>query len=151
MHFIKNIFYIFFSLLVLTACSNEDDIDEIFIGRTWYMNGATINGMKLNSDIKNFYTDAGERAYYICFSAGTFTGVLSEGVFFSGTWSADGKKQTILIDIKQKPNTQTIFDKQIFNIISSANSYNSGADFLHLKEDNQNLVLFGSSRNKIYN
>lgn len=151
MHFIKNIFYIFFSLLVLTACSNEDDIDEIFIGRTWYMNGATINGMKLNSDIKNFYTDAGESAYYISFSAGTFTGVLSEGVFFSGTWSADGKKQTILIDIKQKPNTQTIFDKQIFNIISSANSYNSGADFLHLKEDNQNLVLFGSSRNKIYN
>ena len=151
MHFIKNIFYIFFCLLVLTACNNEDDIDEIFIGRTWYMNGATINGMKLNSDIKNFYTDAGERAYYISFSAGTFTGVLSEGVFFSGTWSADGKKQTILIDIKQKPNTQTIFDKQIFNIISSANSYNSGADFLHLKEDNQNLVLFGSSRNKIYN
>ena len=151
MHFIKNIFYIFFCLLVLTACNNEDDIDEIFIGRTWYMNGATINGMKLNSDIKNFYTDAGKRAYYISFSAGTFTGLLSEGVFFSGTWSADGKKQTILIDIKQKPNTQTIFDKQIFNIISSANSYNSGADFLHLKEDNQNLVLFGSSRNKIYN
>ena len=59
MRFIKNIFYIYFSLLALTACSNEDDIEEIFIGRTWYMNGATINGMKLNSDIKNFYTDAG--------------------------------------------------------------------------------------------
>lgn len=151
MRFIKNILYIFFSFLVLTACSNEDDIEEIFIGRTWYMNGATINGMKLNSDIKNFYTDAGERAYYISFSAGTFTGVLSEGVFFSGTWSANGKEQTILMTIKQKPNTQTTFDKQIFNIISSASSYNSGADFLSLKEDSQNLVLFGSSRSKIYN
>ena len=151
MHFIKSIFYIFFSLLVFTACSKEDDIEEIFIGRTWYMNGATINGMKLNSDIKNFYTDSGERAYYISFSAGTFTGVLSEGVFFSCTWSANGKEQTILMDIKQKPNTQTIFDKQIFNIIFSAKSYNSGADFLSLKEDNQNLVLFGSSRSKIYN
>lgn len=151
MRFIKNIFYIYFSLLALTACSNEDDIEEIFIGRTWYMNGATINGMKLNSDIKNFYTDAGERAYYISFSAGTFTGVLSEGVFFSGTWAANGKEQTILMNIKQKPNTQTIFDKQIFNIISSASSYNSGADFLSIKEDNQNIVLFGSSRRKIYN
>lgn len=151
MRFIKNIFYIYFSLLALTACSNEDDIEEIFIGRTWYMNGATINGMKLNSDIKNFYTDARERAYYISFSAGTFTGVLSEGVFFSGTWAANGKEQTILMNIKQKPNTQTIFDKQIFNIISSASSYNSGADFLSIKEDNQNIVLFGSSRSKIYN
>ena len=55
------------------------------------------------------------------------------------------------MNIKQKPNTQTIFDKQIFNIISSASSYNSGADFLSIKEDNQNIVLFGSSRSKIYN
>ena len=46
-------------LAFFTSCSNEDNIEEIFIGRTWYMNGATVNGLKLNSDIKNFYTSAG--------------------------------------------------------------------------------------------
>ena len=48
------------SLLTLFSCNKEDDIETIFVGRTWYMNGATINGLKLNSDIKNFYTEAGD-------------------------------------------------------------------------------------------
>ena len=138
-------------LTSITACSNEDDIEDILVGRTWYMNGATINGMKLNSEIKNFYTDAGENAYFISFSAGTFTGVLSEGVHFSGTWSANGKKQTISMTVKKQPATQSTFDKQIYKIISSVTSYNSGADFLRLQEDKQNFILLGSSRSKIYN
>ena len=151
MSIIKKLSFLLVLLTSITACSNEDDIEDILVGRTWYMNGATINGMKLNSEIKNFYTDAGENAYFISFSAGTFTGVLSEGVHFSGTWSANGKKQTISMTIKKQPATQSTFDKQIYKIISSVTSYNSGADFLRLQEDKQNFILLGSSRSKIYN
>lgn len=146
-----NISLILLILLSFTSCTPEDDIEEIFVGRTWYMNGATINGMKLNSEIKNFYTDAGEGAYYISFSAGTFRGVLSSGVTFSGTWEADGKKQTIKFDVTNKPNTTTTFDKQIFNILSAVVSYSSGADFLHLSKDGNNTLYLGSSRSKVYN
>ena len=135
----------------LSSCSREDDLDEIFVGRTWYMNGAKVNGLKLNSEIKQFYTDAGESAYYISFMSGTFQGALSAGVTFAGTWSADGKKQTIQLNVTTKPATTSTFDKQIFNIISSASSYNSGADFLQMDKDDNNYVMFGSSRNKVYN
>ena len=53
--------------------------------------------------------------------------------------------------VKKQPATQSTFDKQIYKIISSVTSYNSGADFLRLQEDKQNFILLGSSRSKIYN
>ena len=146
-----NISLVLLTLLSFASCATEDDIEEIFIGKTWYMNGATVNGMRLNSEIKNFYTDAGEGAYYISFSAGTFQGVLSSGVTFAGKWSADGKKQTMRFDITSKPNTTSTFDKQIYIIISAPSSYSSGADFLHLSKDGSNTVYFSTSRSKVYN
>ena len=148
---IINILLLLTTLLSFSSCSQEDDIEEIFVGRTWYMTGATINGMRLNSEIKNFYTEAGEGAYYISFSAGTFRGVLSSGVTFSGTREADGKKQSIKMDITNKPNTSSTFDKQIYGIISALSSYSSGADFLHLSKDGNNTVYLSSSRSKVYN
>lgn len=145
----RHIFNIF-SLLILTltfaSCSLEDDLDEIFYGKTWYMNGAVINGMKLNADIKNFYTDAGTNAYYITFSPGTFQGVLSSGATFSGTWTADGKKHHISLKVTNKPETDKSFDKQLFNILSSITSYENGAEFLQLKEDKDNIIFFGNTR-----
>ena len=149
--FVRNILYIGLALFALTSCSQEDDIEEIFVGRTWYMNGATINGMKLNSDISNFYTDAGENAYFITFSSGTFKGVLSAGANFSGKWEADGKHQSITMTLDNKPTNMTTFDSNIYHILTGITSYQSGADFLQLKQDAQNIVLFGSSRSMVYN
>lgn len=143
---IFNILFFFLCTFIFASCSLEDDIDEIFYGKTWYMNGATINGMKLNADIKNFYTEAGTNAYYIAFSPGTFQGVLSSGVTFSGTWTADGKKHRITLKVTNNTEIDKTFDKQIFNIISSITSYESGAEYLLLKEDNDNKVFFGITR-----
>ncbi|MCH5175559.1 MAG: DUF4847 family protein [Prevotellaceae bacterium] len=138
-------------LLSFTSCTMEDDIEEIFVGKIWYMDGATINGMRLNSEIKNFYTEVGENAYYISFSTDTFQGVLSSGVTFAGKWSADGKKQTVQFEITTTPNTTSTFDKQIYNIISAPSSYSSGADFLHLSKDDNNMLYLSASRSKVYN
>ena len=132
--------------LFCVSCIQEDDIDEIFTGKTWYMNGGTINGMRLNSDVKNFYTDAGMNAYYITFTTNRFQGVLSAGTSFSGVWSANGKHQTITLEMTSSPELSTPFDKQIYNILSSVTSYRSGANFLQLKEDGQNEVVFGNTR-----
>ena len=138
-------------LAFFTSCSNEDDIEEIFIGRTWYMNGATVNGLKLNSDIKNFYTSAGPNAYYISFAPSTFKGVMAEGKTFSGTWQADGKNQTITLKVTTPASLDTPFDKQIYNIIVNTTRYTSGADFLQLKQDGGNIVIFGASRTEVIN
>lgn len=143
----KTLNILFLAIVVFTICSctREDDIDEIFIGKTWYMTGATINGLKLNSEVKNFYTD-GRDGYYIIFSSGTFQGVLSAGTSFAGTWSANGKKHSISLNVTQKPSVDKPFDKQIYNIISSTTFYTSGADFLQLEQDGQNKVFLGNTR-----
>ncbi|MBQ6964495.1 MAG: DUF4847 family protein [Bacteroidaceae bacterium] len=140
------IFTIAAILLTFTSCTREDDLNEIFIGKTWYMNGGIINGMKLNSEVKNFYTDGSQSAYYITFSQGTYHGALSSGFTFSGTWSADGKKHTINLYPSNNTSPEVTFDKQIYNILTSTTSYESGAEFLRLKKDGDNQIFFGSTR-----
>ena len=115
------------------------------------MNGATVNGLKLNSDIKNFYTSAGPNAYYISFAPSIFKGVMAEGKTFSGTWQADGKNQTITLKVTTPASLDTPFDKQIYNIIVNTTRYTSGADFLQLKQDGGNIVIFGASRTEVIN
>lgn len=148
---ILNIPLLLLTLFTFISCSQEDDTEEIFVGKTWYIDGAIINGKRLNDEVKNFYTDAGEGAYYISFSYTTFQGVLYSGATFAGTWEADGKRQTITFKITDKPNTTSTFDKQIYNIISTPSSYSSGADFLHLSKDNDNILYLSTSRSKVYN
>jgi hypothetical protein len=144
--FTKLLLFLGLVLLACTACENEDDIDQIFTGKTWYMNGGIISGKKLNSDVQNFYTNARTDAYYITFSSQTFTGMLTNGDSFSGTWSANGKKQTIKLNITQTPTASTPFDKQIYYIIAGATSYRSGATFLHLRKDEDNVLYLGNQR-----
>lgn len=142
---IQTILAITLTLFILSACNSEDDIDEIFVGRTWYMNGIVINGTTSSEETKNFYKDTDNNCYYITFSSNTFQGKLSSGVAFSGTWHANGKQQTITLHIKEKPNVD-YFDKQIFHILSSVTSYTSGADFMHLNDNHQNTIRFGTYR-----
>lgn len=146
-----NILLTLLMLFSFASCSQEDDIEEIFVGKTFYMDGATINRNRLNDEVKNFYTEAGEGAYYISFLSDTFHGALSSGVTFAGKWSANGKKQSIRFEVTNKPNTTSTFDKQIYNIISATTSYSSGADFIHLKKDEDNALYLSTSRSKVYN
>jgi len=139
------------TLISLTCCSREDDINQIFENKTWYMNGGMINGMRLNSEIKNFYTDAGDNAYKISFSGNAFQCVLSEGTTINGTWSADGGDHTISFVLSNKDDVTKAFDKQIYNILTKAKSYTSGSDFLYIKQDGSNIIYLGPSRSKVYN
>ncbi len=142
----KTILALMVTLLALTACNKEDDIDEIFVGRTWFMTGIVINGTTSSEETKNFYKDTDANCYYITFSSDTFQGKLSSGVAFSGMWQADGKHQTITLRLKEKPSPDVLFDKQLINILANAHSYSSGADFLHLNDNNQNTIRFGIIR-----
>ena len=146
----KNYFYIavitLSTLLLSLSCSREDDIDEIFHGRTWYMNGLVVNGIPDKGDeVKTFYGEEGTGIYYITFSAQTFRGTLSSGTNISGTWSANGKHQTIKLMLD--PIESLIpFDQKLYNILRSVSSYSSGADFIQLKDNNKNVIMFGSYR-----
>ena len=105
----KTILALMVTLLALTACNKEDDIDEIFVGRTWFMTGIAYNGANNSSETRNFYTDTDRNCYFITFSSNTFQGKLSSGVTISGTWQANGKHQTITLNLQQKPSLDNLF------------------------------------------
>lgn len=56
---IKFILYLTLTLLAVASCKNEDDVEEIFTGKTWYMNGLVINGITSSEETKKFYTEEG--------------------------------------------------------------------------------------------
>src|SRR5574344_3091519 len=134
------------SLLACVSCTREDDIEDIYEGKVWYMNGGTINGMRMNSEVKNFYTQDGKSVYFISFGPDTFNGMLSKGINFSGTWTANGKSQTLSLTFKQVPDASSPFDKKKYNILRSAIAYKSGATFLEIRDSQDNAVMFGSER-----
>lgn len=145
---LTHLLYIILTILIFTSCRREDDIDEIFYGKTWYMTGIVINGITSPQDTRNFYQT--DNTYHITFSAGTFKGTLSSGVNISGTWTADGKHQTIHLAPDAQSNLSQ-FDLQLYHILEEVTSYSSGAEFLHLADGNGNKVLFSISRSKVYN
>ena len=130
----------------LVSCDRQDDIDEIFIGRTWYMNGGTINGMRMNAEIKNFFVEGQPSAYSITFAADKFTGMFRNTAPFSGKWAVDGKNHTITLTFDEKPNISSDFDHRVFNVLNKVTSYSSGATFLTLEQDRYNSIMFGNKR-----
>ncbi|MBQ0021768.1 MAG: DUF4847 family protein [Prevotellaceae bacterium] len=135
-----------FSLLCFCSCANEDDIDELFIGKTWYMNGASINGKVLNDDVKKFFTEDGASVYKISFTDSKFTGTLSKNSVFSGRWEADPKKQTIRLVIEKEPDVNNDFDRLVYKIIKNVTKYKGDTTIMKLSEDGNNYVNLTNKR-----
>ena len=97
---IKLLFAIIFMVAFSVSCDTEDDINSIFVGNTWYVNGFTINGKSAGGDeIKTLYADANAFSIYFS-SSNSFNGMLSTGCTISGNWVANGKNQTIAFSFK---------------------------------------------------
>ena len=140
------IIYILLTTILCSACSREDDVDEIFPGKTWYMSGIVVNGITSSQETAQFYQE--DNTYYISFSSGTFKGVLSSGVNISGTYTADGKHQSISFTLDAPSSSLSQFDLQIYNRLKGMTAYSSGADWLHLGDANGNRLIFARSRNQ---
>lgn len=128
---------------VMTSCDKEDDINSIFVGKTWYITGVTINGTVINGEVlKELY--ALPSSYMIHFSSdNTFNGVLVAGSSIAGTWNANGKSNTFSFHFT-KSNDVSIssLSNNIFNILKNASFYNGDVNNVIIKEDNNNIVRF---------
>lgn len=133
------------SVVCFASCEREDDIDEIFTDKTWYMNGKMFNGIKSNDDVRHFY-DYDKNGYFIVFNDANFTCTLSQGLTLSGRWKADGKKQSLTLIFDNTPSNLLPFDREILEILKNCKSYSSGADYMRIKKDKNNYVLFGTKR-----
>lgn len=131
--------------LCLAACSNEDDVNAIFVGKTWQITSATTEGETFNGDeIKELYSQTG--TYYIIFTASTFTGALVSGSSIAGKWSADGDSHDLRLSFTtaQQVNASNV-SQTVYDILANATSYAGDENTLIIKKDSRNYVLMSSS------
>lgn len=131
--------------VLLTGCDSDDDLNEIFVGKTWYIHGGRYGGTDFTGDeIKSLYASSG--TYYITFGASNFSGVLASGTSISGTWAADGGKHTISFNVSNSSGSSNSLSSKISNIISGATSYSGSSVTLTIKKDDGNYILLNRDR-----
>lgn len=140
------------SILLCQSCAREDDIQEIFVSKTWFILGGKLNGEALNSEVSNFYHDKGGNmygtlAYNIHFSTGnTFTCVLAPNVKFSGTYTVDGRKQLLHLNIKEGAIPSTVFDRNIYQVLRNITYYEGDKYVLNIHQDKNNFLRLNYER-----
>lgn len=98
-------------MFAFVGCNDEDDIESIFVGQTWYLGDfyTTTNWKDDNNQRSVYETNVeavrlmrgnGQDRFYISFQESTFT-AKGIGNTFSGTWSADGKTNRISFHVTQ--------------------------------------------------
>ena len=142
--FIRQIVLSILVCSVVAACSSDDDIDEIFIGKTWYMSGGKLNGVNFSQDdLSSLYVN--KDSYWIAFTNSTFNGRLSAGTSFSGTWTADGKHRTLKLNITSAENCDAIvLDRNIFQILKNVNRYKGDANIIEIFSDDDSYINLGA-------
>ena len=135
------------TLMSMLSCDNEDDIGTIFTGKTWYMTGGEINGTPITGEeLKNIY--AVPESYLIYFSPDkSFTGILVFGSSFSGTWTANGKNNSMTLNFNKFENVNgSALSTNIFNILKVTTSYSGDENNIKIKEDSHNYIRLTKSR-----
>ena len=132
--------------LSFASCDREDDINEIFNGKKWYMKSFVANGKENNKEeIKPLYY-SGSECYVITFTGNSFMATLSKGATITGTWNADGKKQTLALWVRDTQGISTTLDKTLVEIIKNVSSYDGDANILTIKKDKSNLIRLSVER-----
>ena len=114
---IERLFILLAVVLTLTACNNEDDVMEIFTGKTWKLTRLTTEGSSIRFlaglwDNENSYNNSMERLnsagnYILNFYGDTQSSELIEPTFnangisariTNGTWKADGISKDLTLN-----------------------------------------------------
>lgn len=132
--------------LLLIACSNDDDINEIFINNRFKITGLTYNGQKTVKDVKEFYEV--NDTYWIAFSQSAITGVLQPGMKIEGTWNADGKSRELSINLTSPRSAEGASDicSKVFSILTHATSYSGDKNVMKIKWDNGSFIEMSSEK-----
>ncbi len=121
------------AILILTACNNKDDIEEIFTEKTWKL---------------AFIQDGAERIvrekeYTLKFNKASFTFTDPQKATISGSWSADGgTRQFICNNITTSGNIQgDQVTQKAREILQKAKAYIGDAKSLQIIEEPGNKYM----------
>lgn len=150
-------------LSIFGGCNDTDDIKAIFMGQTWYLgdfytttNWKDDNNYKIamntyDENKKNIIRDFGKERFYISFQEETFT---AKGLnnTFSGTWSADGKSNTIsfLINNGSTPSGSGLAEqisKKFYESIKNAEFYRGNTIWIKIyPHDKKSFIQLTKNR-----
>lgn len=132
------------ALVILAAftfasCNKEDDIQEIFIDRSWTLT--------FIQEGKEHFVPQNNAAYIISFKGNTFTLTTPANATISGNWQADGGSRTFRCSsIRTSGNiTNDDIAKRMRNMLQNAVSYNGDANYLQI------IVQQGNAFMQFYN
>lgn len=134
--------------LTLVSCNQEDDVDAIFVGRTWYV--VNLNSAKGETALSKeqwtkLYSNPDD--YYIKFtSLNTFTVTISSGDSYSGDCVINGDKHTISFNMSNASSNDAI-GKKMISWMKNTTTYYGDANVLELRqEDSSNFIALAKSR-----
>lgn len=138
------------SVLPLLFCScQDDDVNEIFAsGQTWHWSGSydTTNWKDDNKFTSTLTIDEvakvnkNQNVYNLQFlDDGSVTGK-GESITIEGTWSANGKDNSISINVKSNKSPSGL-DQTFFNEISNARFYRGDSKTIKLFNLNKNHYI----------
>ena len=145
----KNILHIFelFSLLLVlclwTGCSSEDDVEGIFVGKTWCVNYMFKADGKTAAftDEEKETIDSTRENYCIVFGQETFN-AKSGDFTFGGKWSVDGKKHTIHFEIEGSIVPPDPISNKFVGVIKEATKYEGDYEQLRIYTSANTSILF---------
>lgn len=121
--------------LTLTACTPDDNISEIFVGRQW-----TLSYIQEGS-VKRYN---GAKKYDVLFTDATFSATTPSGSTISGKWEANGETRKFHCWNVQTTGTlkgDTIAEKML-RIFTDATSYDGDTNWLQIKKDKKTFMQF---------
>lgn len=139
-------------LPLLCGCNNEDDIGAIFSG-SWKLNNfyttSDWDNHTKSSPVYDASTPEGRKVleqinqngkFILNFSEGSFTGV-ADDKNFSGTWEADGKKNTFFARITAGGNSSDAIGRKFIDAVRNARYYKGDVNYLQLYSEEKDAYI----------
>ncbi len=120
--------------LTFTACDNDDDLEEIFTGKTW-------NLTFIQNGVERIVPQ--EEGYSLIFNNASFLFTTPGAATITGNWYADGEARTFgcneIITSGDIENDATA--KAALNILKNSVMYNGDANWIQIVEEPGNIYM----------
>lgn len=127
-------------LPLFVGCNEEDDIEGIFIERTWYVTSfLDAEGKPENINDQALANNRGN--YRLSFTPETFNAQAGTYVF-SGRWTVDGKKQSIRFTMNAGTAGTDALSIALIDRLEKAVRYDGSYTYLRIYTEAGNSVLF---------
>lgn len=127
--------------IVMSSCEPQDDIEGIFVGKTWKLSNICNDKDAPTLDNSQVNTINSSSGFTITFSQNTFTATASSQRL-EGTWSADNKGNSFTINItRTEGNESSALGNKFIQMLRNCRYYEGDYYSLKLYDENKSEYL----------